>query len=428
MSSGWKKSIAYIAAAGLALGAVNAQGGDSTAKQWSGHGGDAANSSRYAGTLGNDFDVAWKTRVGCPAEGVGGLAVGGGLVFGVSPCNGKGDVHAVDQKTGAVVWEYRVGGKNKGVTNTPTYHDGVLYIQVNDQLMAFDADPRDDGKDEGLADAESDRGEGYDVIWSVGTAGRVETSSPKVFGDWVFFNDGKGLHVYDRAGDGQGSTTLLASLTTGGGTHSTPAIADGIVVIGSDTGVHAWKTGDWSESWVFATPERVSSSPAIDSNGRVYVGCDNGMLYCLSLESGGKVWEADTQCGPVNSPALADGLVFIGSFNGCGVHALEADSGQKAWFYEVPDRASAPEGKSPEAGFLGGVMGTPVAADGKLVFNSYAGFLYVISTSRELAEGQDRLLYKFEGPRQSSPAVADGSIYLRYRPSSGAEDLRLDPK
>ncbi|MBT5320841.1 MAG: PQQ-like beta-propeller repeat protein, partial [Verrucomicrobiales bacterium] len=66
--------------------------------------------------------------------------------------------------------------------------------------------------------------------------------------------------------------------------------------------------------WEFETGERVCSSPAIGSDGTVYVGSDDHKLYAINGKSGVKLWEFETG-GPVtSSPAIgSDSTLYVGS-------------------------------------------------------------------------------------------------------------------
>ena len=58
------------------------------------------------------------------------------------------------------------------------------------------------------------------------------------------------------------------------------------------------------------------SSPAIGSDGTVYVGSKDNKLYAINGKSGVKLWEFETG-GEVNSsPAIgSDGTVYVGSYD-----------------------------------------------------------------------------------------------------------------
>ena len=54
------------------------------------------------------------------------------------------------------------------------------------------------------------------------------------------------------------------------------------------------------------------SSPAIGSDGTVYVGSNDKKLYAINGKSGVKLWEFETGGGVHSSPAIgSDGTVYV---------------------------------------------------------------------------------------------------------------------
>ena len=73
------------------------------------------------------------------------------------------------------------------------------------------------------------------------------------------------------------------------------------------------------------------SSPAIGSDGTVYVGSVDNKLYAINGKSGVKLWEFRPGGNMLSSPAIgSDGTVYVGSENG-KVHALNGKTGTKIW-------------------------------------------------------------------------------------------------
>ena len=66
--------------------------------------------------------------------------------------------------------------------------------------------------------------------------------------------------------------------------------------------------------WEFRTRGEVRSSPAIGSDGTVYVGSADNKLYAINGKSGAKLWEFETRGYVYSSPAIgSDGTVYVGS-------------------------------------------------------------------------------------------------------------------
>ena len=76
--------------------------------------------------------------------------------------------------------------------------------------------------------------------------------------------------------------------------------------VGSQTGSLKWK---------FKTGNEIQSSPAISSDGTIYVGSMDDYLYALN-PNGSLKWKFNTGYGIVSSPAIgSDGTVYVGSYD-----------------------------------------------------------------------------------------------------------------
>jgi hypothetical protein len=118
---------------------------------------------------------------------------------------------------------------------------------------------------------------------------------------------------------------------------SSPAVADGIVYVGSlDGKVYALNATTGALVWNFTTGWEVFSSPAIAS-GVVYVGSEDGNVYALGAVTGALVWNYTTGAGVYSSPAVAGGVVYVGSQEDRNVYALDAVTGALVWKYTTGD-------------------------------------------------------------------------------------------
>ncbi|MGQ9706164.1 MAG: outer membrane protein assembly factor BamB family protein [bacterium] len=67
--------------------------------------------------------------------------------------------------------------------------------------------------------------------------------------------------------------------------------------------------------WKYKTDNYVLSSPCI-SNGKLYIGNQDGYLSCLSLEDGGLLWKYRTNGSVYSTPFATNEYVYFGSKNG----------------------------------------------------------------------------------------------------------------
>ena len=72
--------------------------------------------------------------------------------------------------------------------------------------------------------------------------------------------------------------------------------------------------------WLYDTDNSVFSSPAV-VDGVVYVGSRDGYVYALDTRTGGVRWSYETSGEVYSSPAVVEGVVYVGSNDG-HVYAL----------------------------------------------------------------------------------------------------------
>ncbi|RLI90614.1 MAG: hypothetical protein DRO89_05565, partial [Candidatus Altiarchaeales archaeon] len=77
------------------------------------------------------------------------------------------------------------------------------------------------------------------------------------------------------------TSDLAWSYTTRGGVWSSPAVADGMVFVGSrDNKVYALNESTGALIWSYTTGDQVWSSPAV-ANGMIFIGSNDGKLYAF---------------------------------------------------------------------------------------------------------------------------------------------------
>jgi hypothetical protein len=84
-----------------------------------------------------------------------------------------------------------------------------------------------------------------------------------------------------------------------------------VVYVGSDK-VYALNASSGAFVWNYTTGSFVQSSPAV-ADGKIFVGSWDGKVYALNASTGALVWRYTTGSPVASSPAVADGIVFVGS-------------------------------------------------------------------------------------------------------------------
>ncbi|WP_026224185.1 outer membrane protein assembly factor BamB family protein [Marinobacter gelidimuriae] len=89
-----------------------------------------------------------------------------------------------------------------------------------------------------------------------------------------------------------------------------------------------WDTGPIIEGVIF-------SSPALGSDGTVYVGSSDDKLYAINPNGGTEKWAFETDNWIISSPAVgADGTIYVGSFDK-KLYAIKPDDGTEKWAFET---------------------------------------------------------------------------------------------
>jgi outer membrane protein assembly factor BamB len=166
--------------------------------------------------------------------------------------------------------------------------------------------------------------------------------------------------------------------------------------------------------WTFSTGAAVVSSPAV-ANGVVYVGSDDKNLYAIDARRGEKKWAFATGGLVRSSPAVAAGTVFFGSYDGV-FYALDAADGKVRWKIELPGErkfeAKGLHGVKPRAqtvpDFWDFFLSSPAVVGGSVFFGSGDGNVYAVDAET----GQVRWKFATGNVVHSSPAVVDGTVFV----------------
>jgi len=166
--------------------------------------------------------------------------------------------------------------------------------------------------------------------------------------------------------------------------------------------------------WKFHTQGYVNSSPAVQ-NGVVYVGSTDGNLYAIDAAAGTLRWKFATGSRVVSSPAIAGGRVEFLSYDGY-FYALDALTGKVDWKFRTGGEHRF------EATHLHGMLpadetmpdpfdmylSSPAIVDGLVYFGSSDGDVYAL----DAASGVLKWKFKTANVVHASPAVADGAVYV----------------
>ena len=226
---------------------------------------------------------------------------------------------------GTVQWQ--VGSARDGESNyrtTPTYEGGTVYVSdTGNPIFGFDwatgsLPPR----------------------WEVSVpGGGGEEHSPVVVGNILYINSIDRVFAFSTA-TGTTQPLWVVDITESGqecanskrpkssvpyNTIGSPAVVDGIVYVGYNSGVCALNAATGAVLW---TGRNGGLEPAV-ANGVVYSPSDDGTLYALNASTGDVLWTFASGSIGATVASVANGKVFVGL--GQNIYALDENSGALEW-------------------------------------------------------------------------------------------------
>jgi len=303
----------------------------------------------------------WSYSVGAGVS-ISSPAVENGVVyFGASDDN----IYALNASTGAKLWSYTTGVP---LVTSPAIANGVLYVGSNDD-------------ERGERDFFALNASTGALLWSSEGVGPPTSFSPAAVANGVVYVAAADAldRSYDLYAANASTGALLWSFQTASspygdeGPFGTPAVANGVVYIGSEGtnvpdpsfvpipgNLYALNASTGAKLWSYETGN-IGGAPAV-ANGIVYAASDNA-LYALNASTGAKLWSFALENG-ADSPAVANGVVYIGAYDG-NVYALNASTGAELWSYDA------------------GGASTPIIVDGVIYFRGLSD-LYAFSVGADL--------------------------------------------
>ncbi len=184
-------------------------------------------------------------------------------------------------------------------------------------------------------------------------------------------------------------------------------------------------------AWAYPTGGSVRSSPAV-VDGLVFVGSDNSKVYCLNSTTGDLVWYYQTGgWGVRSSPSVVNGMVYVGSGDH-NLYCLDATTGVLNWSYHTGASIQSSPAVSKGLVYVGSHDGYTYclnASTGHLVWRQITGAMFVLSSPSVVNDrvyiggGNDsycldattgQIIWRFttEGLVLSSPSIAYGNVYI----------------
>ena len=246
-----------------------------------------------------------------------------------------GRIYCVNASSGKELWHFDTDGE---IDSSPNFHgNNVIFGSRDYNVYCLDAET---GKQ----------------AWKFETGYEVRCFCSIDDGRCYVGGCDQKLHVLDPKTGEQ-----LSEMELDAPTGSAPAIANGVVYLGTESGTHyAIDAGLSKILWRRPTDRKVSediSSPAVTAEA-VIVGSRDKLVQALDPKSGRPLWSFSPKGRIDGSPVVVGRLVFVGSTDG-RLYAVGLAAGQLRWDYEAG----------------GAILASPAVASGRLVIGTSQGDL-----------------------------------------------------
>lgn len=274
-------------------------------------------------------------------------------------------MYCADAKDGKLIWRFETEGRIK---SGPVVFDGKVFFGSHDgNLYCLDAN------------------KGY-LIWKYKSE-QVIVSSPCVFNGKVYFGDyGKVFHCLDIA-----TGKEIWNYKMKRPVFSSPTVVGGMVYFGGlDRRMHCLNSETGEKHWGFITGSSIKSSPLV-KNGRVYFGSEDKKFYCLDAKNGGLIWVVNLNLSGYTGADMEDGKIFVGSYDKQMI-CLNAKDGKTIWKYNTEKY----------------IKSSPLVVGGVVYFGGTGDHKFY---ALDMNTGKKLWTKSMDHP-ESSPAIADGKIYI----------------
>jgi outer membrane protein assembly factor BamB len=156
--------------------------------------------------------------------------------------------------------------------------------------------------------------------------------------------------------------------------------------------------------WTYPTQGDIFASPTI-ADGTVYVGSFDGNLYAVDADTGAQKWEFDIGSDIRSSATVANGTVYVGSTGGA-LYAIDAETGTQQWV------------ESTESS----VRSSPTVRNGSVYFATRFSQMYSLDADTGATEWQEYI----EDDIFGSPTIVNGTVFITDVGDPGLHALDAD--
>lgn len=238
----------------------------------------------------------------------------------------------------------------------------------------------------------------YQIFWNRGTRS-VVTDHPLAMDNYLiitlkngtlaFFNIERG----NKLGDGHIAPGFQHSSVVSGDTLYYAAN------LGEET-LGAFNLSNLRTVWKKKLPH-LNTTPLLWKD-KLYVGADDGKLFCLNRTTGNKIWEFDTGDPIMGIPASLNNKIYFSNIKG-KFFSLDMNTGEKIWQTKLKEN----------------IYAGPLIGEDKIIIGSTAGILYGLS----IENGRIQWMADTHSSIYGNAAYKDGLVYVG---NNGHKLLALD--
>jgi serine/threonine protein kinase len=274
------------------------------------------------------------------------------------------NLYALQAATGEFVWKYATDG---GVVSRPAFYEGNVLIGSEDKRIH-------------CVSARSGK-----VVWTYQTNGPIR-SSPAISDGHIFIgSDDAFLHVVNAL-NGRRAWRVDA----GASVRSTPYIHIDNVYFGNEVGDMFCVNLGGNTRWRFKAKRALTSSP-IYSDGVVFIGSVDTILYALDAKTGYILWRFRMARATISTPCIYENFVFTGSVDS-NIYCIEIHSAKEVWRFSTDNQ----------------VTGSPIVYKDSLICGSVDGSIYCL----EYRTGRLRWKFPTRGAITGTAVVANDTLYF----------------
>ena len=274
------------------------------------------------------------------------------------------NIYAIHADTGEFFWKYATEG---GIVSKPVVHEGNVYFGSEDKRLH-------------VISARTGK-----LFWTYFTQGPIR-SSPRIAEGHVFIGSDDGyLHAINAL-----TSRRAWSVEAGAPIRSTPIVVGEYVYFGTENGdLYCIDLGG-NTKWRFKAKRSITSSP-IYSEGVVFAGSVDSILYALDARSGYVLWRFRMNRATISTPCLIDNYIFIGSVD-TNIYCVDIHSAKEVWHYQTENQVNS----------------SPIIHNDSVICGSIDGSIYCL----EYRTGRLRWKFTTKGAITGTPVVHNQTLYI----------------